>query len=167
MRLSELLLLPIFVLCGCTTNATSSSTSNEIETTAHSKQYGFGDSVKVGGVVFQLNNATNTDQVGTEYIGAKTEYNFVILNISVKNVGKKEISLLGSMMTLQNGDKTYEPNSAGIYLDDGFYVIETIGPDISKTVNVLYEIPAEYTPDYYLLVKESSYSFLTEKIYLK
>ena len=163
MKLSAIILLPIFVLSGCTTNYTSSDS----QTTNQNKQYGFGDSVKVGNVVFQINNATNTNKIGTEYVGAETEYNFVILNLTVKNIGKKEISLLSDMMTLHNGDKTYETHSSGIYLENGFYVIETIGADISKTINVVYETPIEYTPDFYLVVKESSYSYTSDKIYLK
>ena len=129
-------------------------------------KYGFCDTVTVGNFSFTLNNASNTKQVGSKYLGDTTNDNFVITNVTVKNIGNSEENLLTSMMLLHMGDSVYEPHSSGIYLDDGFYVLESIGAGITRNINVLYETPTEFTPETYLEVKASSYSVDSQKIYL-
>ena len=135
---------------------------NSVEET----KYGFCDPVTVGNFSYTLNNASNTKQVGSQYLGDETNDNFVIINLTVKNVGSSEQNLLTGMMLLHMGKSVYEPHSSGIYLDDGFYVLQSIGAGITKNINVLYETPNEYSPDDYLEVKASTYSSDSEKVYL-
>lgn len=136
-------------------------------TPLESKTYGFGETATVDKIEFTVNRASNTKKVGTDYLGDETTNNFVIVNLTVKNTGSSEISLLSGMMTYHVGESTYEAHSSGIYLDDGFYVIQQIGSGISKTINVLFETPSEYKETDYLLVKPSTYSSKSEKIYMK
>jgi len=166
MRFKGVFLSAAFLLTGCVTGSSGNGVSGNNYTPVP-KTKGFGDTVEVGKLEFRANSASNTKKVGTEYLGDETSNNFVIVNLTIKNKGNSEITLTSGMMELHVGEKTYEPHSSGIYLDDGFYVLESIGPDISTTKNVLFETPSEYTSDYYLVVKESAYSYTTEKIYLK
>lgn len=161
MRLNKLLLLPLaaFMLAGCTPLTDGSGSG--------SKTYGFGDTVKVGDFEYTVNSASNATHVGSAYVGDDTDNNFVIVNITVKNVGNSENDLLTKMMIYHVGNNEYEPHSSGIYLDNGFYVLQSIGAGISKTVNVLYETPSQYTASDYLQVKASSYSSKSANIYMK
>ena len=132
-----------------------------------SKTYGFGDVVKVGDIEYTALSARNTKSIGSEYLGETTSNNFVIVNLRVRNVGNKELSLFSSMMIYTIRNSEYEPHTAGIYLDNGFYVIMSIGSGISKTIDVVYEIPSNYSESDYLSVKASSYSSSTKKIYMR
>ena len=49
-------------------------------------------------------------------------------------------------------------------LDNVFYVVQSVGAGITKTINVAYEIPSAHQSSDYVLVKDS---YKTEKIYLK
>lgn len=131
------------------------------------KTYGFGDTATVDKIEFTVNSASNTKKVGTDYLGDETTNNFVIVNLTVKNAGSSEIELLSGMMTYHVGESTYKAHSSGIYLDDGFYVVQPIGSGISKTINVVFETPSEYKETDYLLVKPSTHSSESEKIYMK
>ena len=165
MKRNILLLIPAMMfLSGC---VFSNSDTGEGSSNNSSKTYGFGDTVTVGDFEYKVNNASNTKHVGSEYLGADTDNNFVIVNLTVKNVGKSEQDLMGKMMTYHIGDSEYEPHSGGIYLDNGFYVLQSIGSGISKTIDVLYETPKEFSSSDYLLVKASSYSSKSAKIYMK
>lgn len=166
MHFKGVFLSAAFLLTGCVTDSSGNGISGN-SFTPTSKTYGFGSTVAVGKIEYRLNSASNTKKVGTEYLGDETSNNFVIVSLTIKNNSNSEISLTSGMMELHIGEKTYEPHSSGIYLDDGFYVVDNIGPDISITKNVLFETPSEYTSEYYMVVKESAYSYTTEKIYLK
>ena len=166
MRLNKLLLFPLaaFMLVGCTPLTDASGSGNG---GGSLKTYGFGDTVKVGDFEYTVNSASNTTHVGSAYLGDDTENNFVIVNITVKNVGSSENNLLTKMMIYHVGNSEYEPHSSGIYLDNGFYVLQSIGAGLIKTVNVLYETPSQYTASDYLQVKASSYSSKSANIYMK
>ena len=129
-------------------------------------KYGFGDTITIGDFSYTLNSASNTKQVGSSLLGDKTDFNFVICNLTVKNVGKTENTLYSQMMILHYDDYEYEPHSSGIYLENGFYALEAIGAGISRTFNVLYETPEEFFDTWYLELKTSTYSSKSGKIYL-
>lgn len=146
-------------------NSASTSTSTSVNPRgSYNKIH---DTVSVNKLQFTVNSVYNTKRVGTEYIGANTSNNFAVVNITVKNNGTSEFSLLSEMMAYHIGDNTYEPNSAGIYLDDGFYVIETIGAGLSKAVSVVYEIPSNYKTSDYVEFRESAYSYYYARVYLE
>lgn len=51
-----------------------------------------------------------------------------------------------------------------MYLDNGFWINETIGSGITKTIAIVYEIPSEFESTDYIKVKDG---FKTAKIYMK
>lgn len=163
MKIAKLLFIPLsaLMLAGCNFSQNTSSSGGS------SQKYGFGDTVKVGDFEYTVNSAYDTKHVGSAYLGDDTDNNFVVVNLTVKNTGNSENELFTKMMIFHVGSYEYEPHSSGIYLNNGFYVLQSIGAGISKTVNVLYETPSEYTANDYLQVKASSYSSKSANIYMK
>ena len=129
--------------------------------------YKMGEAVTVGDVTYTVNSASNTKRIGSEYVGEDTTGNFVIVNLSVKNGSNSELTLVSKMMTYHRDSNTYETNYSGVYLDNGFYVSEKIGAGMSKTIDVVYEIPSSYQSTDYLVVKPSSSSYTSASIYMK
>ncbi len=144
------------------------SPSTPPQTSAPTVTYKIGDTVNVDDLEFTLLDVYNTKQIGSEYLGAKTENNYVVVKVKVKNNESKEISLTSSNFHLFNGKSEYEPNSAAIYLGEGdanpFYILEEIGSGLSKTISIVYETPEEYSEDWYI---QFSYFISKEKVYLK
>ena len=167
MKLKSLFLVSasLILLTGCFTASDGSGGGGAKNDS--SKKYGFGDTVRVEDLEFTVNSASNAKHIGSEYLGADTDNNFVIVNLKIKNAGTSEADVLSGMMTYHIDDSAYEPHSSGIYLDNGFYVIESIGAGLAKTIDVVYEIPSNFSPDDYLEVKATSYSSKGQKIYMK
>ena len=127
------------------------------------QRYHIGDTVSSGNMYVRINNVTETGNIGYLY---ETEYVFLIINLRVENRGNSEAYYSSSNFILKNGTASYEPNTAGVALENGFWLNLTVGAGISKEINLVYEIPASYTTgDYYLEIDEGILSAASE-IYL-
>lgn len=115
------------------------------------ENYYIGDNAIVNNIDFVVNKVENTKSVGSQYLGETTNYNFMLVYITVKNNSNSEIMLINSSFYLYKDDAQYETHYAGIYIDDGFYIHETIGAGISKNIVLLYETPNKHTDDTYQL----------------
>ena len=155
MKIKHLFILPVLAfISGCSNNTASSS---QISVNPP-KEYGFNEAVQIGDFEYTIKGASNTKQIGSSYVIDETEYNFVIVNMSVKNIGKSEVTIYSKMMLYYIGENEYEPRSSSAIvtsLEDGFASYVKIGAGLSKTLNVVYEIPNEYQATDYLLLKDS------------
>ena len=142
------------------TSKTSSGTTNKTE----NKTYGLNETVTVNDLVFKIESVYDTKQVGSQYVGESTENNFAVVTFEVKNLANSEKTVMSENFKYYRGSSVYEASSAGIYLDEGFYVLKEIGSGLSKKFSVVYEIPTSHESSDYILVKDS---YKTEKIFLK
>lgn len=74
-------------------------------------------------------------------VGENTQNNFVVISLTIKNTGNREITLTESNFVLYKNKVKYNVHTASIYLDDGFYVAETIGAGNTCTIQLVYEVP--------------------------
>lgn len=125
-------------------NGSSPSGSNNIS-------YYIGDTVTAGDLEFKVNSISDTNILGSSLVGESTENNFIVINITIRNIGKSEVTLTSAYMTLKRGSIEYSVNSGSIYLENGFYVLQEIGVGISKTISVAYETPDKSTDSTYVL----------------
>ena len=143
-----LLIIPVLFLTGCTDTASCA----------------IGDATRVGDIQYKVNSVYNTKSVNYVFT---TDYNYVIINITISNQGKEQKTIYGDMMTLYVNKSAYNMNMASIYVGNGFSGIQTIGAGMEYDYNLSYETPTEPTEKDYLLVKASSNSSKATKIYLK
>lgn len=140
-------------------NSTSSTTNEETSTKEDSKQdenklVGIGEELQVGDVIFKVNKVSTTKRIedGIIYYEPDTEGSvFFLINVSVKNVGNKMINTDASFFQLVKGDVTYSPTTL-FTADDQFFIFEGINPGLTKTGNVVFEIP-EGEQDFILQVQ--------------
>jgi hypothetical protein len=143
----------------------SSSNSSSTDNSSKAKTYGMNETVVVRNLEFKVTGVTDTKHVGGEYLGEDTDANFAIVTIEVKNTSNSEITLYGDNFKYCRGESVYEASSAGIYAgDNGFYTLKEVGSGLTKTLDVVYEIPSTHEATDYILAKDS---YKTEKIYLK
>ena len=152
------------IVGGTAGGSSSNNGNNNSSNSSQSSTYGMNQKVTVRNLEFTITGAYDTKMLGSSSLGATTENNFVVVTIVVKNISSSEITLLESNFRYYRGSNSYEAHSGGIYLDNGFYVTQSIGAGITKTIKVAYEIPSEYQKSDYVLVKDS---YKSEKIYLK
>lgn len=151
------------VIQAASTQTTSTSGSSE---TPSSLSYHMNVDVSVKNVQFNVKNVYNSKDIGTYPTTTHTSYNYAVVSIDIKNNNSSSLSVLSQMVTYHIGENVYEPDSSGLYLDGGFYLTESIGAGLSKNIKFVYEIPANYTTSDYILVKDSSMSLNSAKIYL-
>ena len=146
------------------TAGSSSNNSGGNNSSQTTSTYGLNQKVVVKDLEFTVTSVYDAKVLGSTTLGAQTENNFVVITLTVKNTSSSEKTLLESNFRYHSGNNEYEVHSGSIYLDNGFYVTQSIGAGISKTIKVAYEIPSSYSKSDYLQVKDS---YKTEKIYMK
>lgn len=131
-------------------------------------QYHIGDVVKANDIVYRVNSVTDKKELGkhSEYgLNPTTEFNFAVVNFSVKNDSKEEF-YCSSMTDLYyyRGDNKYEVSGSSHYEDSNFILGITIGASLTKQFSVAFEIPTEHKSTDYVLVRGNLSK--TAKIYL-
>lgn len=120
--------------------------------------YYIGDTVKSGSTQFRVTSVKDTNQIGSELLGETTSANFIIVSVTITNTGNSEISLTSSNFSILLESSTYEPHTSGIYLENGFYALTTIGSKLSTSIDIVFETPSKSTAGkYYISLKGDSY----------
>jgi hypothetical protein len=105
-----------------------------------------GDPLKVGDLVFTVNDAEVTTEL-TSPLGAKTG-NWMLVTVTVKNESKEAIMIDTSFFKLLEPDGTeYETDSDNLmYIDtEQSFFLENINPKLEKQGQVLFAIPEGIT----------------------
>lgn len=127
------------------TEESSEATEEEVveeEVVEEPKQLaGIGDKLQVGDVVFTVNERTRATNVGGDY-GVDSKGEFLVLNVSVENLGNEAITVDSSYFKLLANEKKYESDSsAGIYANkQGDFFYEEVNPDLTLTGFVVFDI---------------------------
>lgn len=103
-----------------------------------------GEVTKVGDVEYIVNSKSIFQNVGGEY-GKTANGSYLILNVTVKNSGKKSITVTNDFFKLLKGDTEYETDSvAGMYAnEEGKFFLSELNPENSITGNVVFDLNAE------------------------
>lgn len=103
-----------------------------------------GEVVKVGNVEFTVNKTSTAKNVGGEY-GSNSQGTYLLVDVTVKNVGKEAITTDTSFFKLLSGDKTYEADStASMHTDMELkFFLQQVNPDLSNTGTVVFDVSDE------------------------
>lgn len=140
-----------------TTSSTEQATNDKKEETAVSEESKsaekksaaqaipkIGEVTKVGDVEYIVNSKSVSQNVGGEY-GKTANGSYLILNVTVKNSGKKSITVTNDFFKLLKGDTEYETDSlAGVYAnEEGKFFLSELNPENSITGNVVFDLNSE------------------------
>jgi hypothetical protein len=122
----------------------STDTSDEADAPAEPEEQaaGIGDPLKVGDLVFTVNDASMTQELKSP-LGDKTG-NWMIVTVTVGNESQEAVTIDSSFFKLIEDDgTTYETDSDNLmYLDaDSNFFLEKINPKLEKTGKVLFAVP--------------------------
>lgn len=119
-----------------------SSGSDEPQREVHSA----GESFVVGGgdhqVEYTVNDFDTTQEVGSEYSSAEASGEFVVVNLTVTNVGSESFRISSRLFTLVDGEeREYDVDDDGqIYMEDALSY-EQLHPDLSESGDVAFDVP--------------------------
>ncbi|MFI6909863.1 DUF4352 domain-containing protein [Nonomuraea sp. NPDC050394] len=109
---------------------------------------GIGDVVKDGKFSFKVTRLERRGQVGGEFLNKDAQGVFLLVHVTVKNIGDEAQAFSGSAQKLFDGKGAeYEASSeAAIYLQDSKSLYEKINPGNSVRGVVLFDIPKTVKP---------------------
>lgn len=122
----------------------SDSAATKAEAKAEETVTKIGDTLKVGDVEFTVNGKETATNVGGQY-GSNSQGTYLILDVTVKNVGNEAITTDTSFFKLKNGEKTYEADStASMHTDlELKFFLQQVNPDLSNTGKVVFDVSDE------------------------
>jgi len=127
------------------------------------KVAGIGEAITVGGVEFTVNGSKTAKNVGGEY-GQTSQGTYLLLDVTVKNVGNEAITTDASFFKLISGEKTFDADSsAGIYANpDTDFFYEQVNPDLSAKGYVVFDVSDEVLANTELMLQVQTGFFGTE-----
>lgn len=107
-------------------------------------EHKIGEIVKVGDVEYIVNSKSLSQNVGGEY-GKTANGIYLIVNVTVKNTGKKSIKVTDDFFKLLKGDTEYATDSAaGLYANkEAKFFLSELNPENSITGNVVFDLSNE------------------------
>lgn len=120
----------------------SEETKNTEEVTK--AEHKIGEIVKVGDVEYVVNSKSLSQNVGGEY-GKTANGIYLIVNVTVKNTGKKSITVTDDFFKLLKGDTEYATDgAAGLYAnEEAKFFLSELNPENSITGNVVFDLSNE------------------------
>lgn len=116
-----------------------------------------GETVKVGDVEYVVNSKSTAQTVGEGFLKKTANGTYLIVNVTVKNVGKKSMTVDSDYFKLLNGDAEYsDDGTAGLRANkEGKFFHSHVNPDNSITGNVVFDLGSETinSPDLQLQVQ--------------
>lgn len=108
---------------------------------------GLGDAVRDGNFEFTVNEVeTGLTTIGEGLTQESPQGQFVLIRISVTNIGDQGATMFDSAQTLiDEQGREHSTSSASIWLDEGLWLDE-INPGNSVSGVLLYDIPTDATP---------------------
>lgn len=127
------------------------------------KVAGIGEAITVGGVEFTVHGTKTAENVGGQY-GQNAQGTYLILDVTVKNVGNEAITTDSSFFQLKSGEKTFDADgTAGIYANpDTNFFLEQVNPDLSAKGFVVFDVSDEVIANTELMLQVQTGFFGTE-----
>lgn len=109
------------------------------------KTVSIGQPIRVGDVEYVVNSRDVTGEVGDNYLNKKANGVYLVVNVTVKNLGDDSLFVNNNYFKLLKGDKEYESDSsAGIYANkDSKFFLSKINPESELTGNVVFDVTKE------------------------
>ena len=131
-------------------DSTDSTTSKKTSKNAPAKSApGIGDAARDGKFEFTISKVEKgVASVGSEYFNEKADGQFVLVHITVKNIGDESQTLFDSEQKLKDtqGRSFSTDSSAAIAMEDNEMWLNEINPGNSAKGTLVYDMPADAQP---------------------
>ncbi|WP_159621423.1 DUF4352 domain-containing protein [Ruania rhizosphaerae] len=110
---------------------------------------GIGDPARDGQFEFVVSEIeTGVEQIGSEFLNTEAQGQFVLVHLSVTNIGNEAQHFFDSDQTMLDteGREHSADSEAGIYLEDNDTLLNEINPGNTLEGVIVFDIPADATP---------------------
>ncbi|WP_461240312.1 DUF4352 domain-containing protein [Paucilactobacillus sp. N302-9] len=112
------------------------------------KTYSVGQTFKVGDMQYKINGISTATQVGPSSLPAKAQDTFLVVDLTIKNLGNKDITVDSSYFKLLDGKKTFKADSEGSMsanqdesgnITNSFF-LQKLNPDVEMSGKVVFDV---------------------------
>lgn len=156
--------------------SSSASSSNSNNTSAKTeKTYKVGQVVKVGSMQYTVTGVSTAKSVGPSILPTDAKDTFVVVDLTVKNLGDKEVTIDSSFFKLLDGSKTLSADSSASMsanqdesgqITNSFF-LQQLNPDVEMSGKVVFDVSADQAASQSTKLKVQTGSFGTQKAEIK
>jgi hypothetical protein len=110
-----------------------------------------GASVTIGGLTYSIGVVTRASTFGPEFMQEHAAGEYLVVPLTIRNVGKDPATISGSDFHLERGDTKYDAASVTISSDKGFFLTK-LNPGTARTGILVFDVPASTAPSKYRLI---------------
>jgi hypothetical protein len=104
--------------------------------------------ITVGGLFYNINGVYVTASYGSQYLSSNADGEFIVISLTVSNVGNKAADISASDFHLERGTTEYNYADASVYTEQRF-AMNTLNPGVSRTGNIVFDVPVNTQPGVY------------------
>jgi hypothetical protein len=119
-----------------------------ITTSAQTSTAKLGDKVVAGDFAYTFNSMTTSKQIGEDvygtFMGDKADGIFIILDVTIENIGKESQTILidSYIKIIDDQGRTFKYDAmAGIYLKDEAFSFTQLQPGLPKRGKIVFDVP--------------------------
>lgn len=156
--------------------SSSASSSNSNNTSAKTeKTYKVGQVVKVGSMQYTVTGVSTAKSVGPSILPTDAKDTFVVVDLTVKNLGDKEVTIDSSFFKLLDGSKTLSADSSASMsanqdesgqITNSFF-LQQLNPDVEMSGKVVFDVSADQAASQSTKLKVQTGSFGTQTAEIK
>lgn len=156
--------------------SSGASSSNNNNTSAKTeKTYKVGQVVKVGSMQYTVTGVSTAKSVGPSILPTDAKDTFVVVDLTVKNLGDKEVTIDSSFFKLLDGSKTLSADSSASMsanqdesgqITNSFF-LQQLNPDVEMSGKVVFDVSADQAASQSTKLKVQTGSFGTQTAEIK
>lgn len=149
----------------------SSSSSSSEKTEKAEKAYKVGDKVTVGDMEYTVNKLSVTKTVGPTDFPTTAKGTFLVVNLTVKNIGKKSVIVDSSFFKLLDNGKEFSADSSGSMTanqDDtgnisNSFFLQELNPGVELSGNIAFDVSEDQANSQTTVLQVQTGAFGTQK----
>ena len=156
--------------------SSGASSSNNNNTSAKTeKTYKVGQVVEVGSMQYTVTGVSTAKSVGPSILPTDAKDTFVVVDLTVKNLGDKEVTIDSSFFKLLDGSKTLSADSSASMsanqdesgqITNSFF-LQQLNPDVEMSGKVVFDVSADQAASQSTKLKVQTGSFGTQTAEIK
>lgn len=105
----------------------------------------------IGGLRYTIGPVRTASTYGPEFDLEHAAGEYVVVALTVRNVGKEPADISGSDFQLERGDTKFDSASVTVGEDHGFFLTK-LNPGTEKTGSLVFDVPANTAPSKYHII---------------
>lgn len=104
----------------------------------------------IGGLAYSVLDVRQTRVLGESYSRERAAGEFVVVRLSVENVGGRAARISSQDFHLVRGGTRYDASPTAVHGDEDFF-LTTVNPGVTRAGTVAFDVPADTSPSSYRL----------------